>query len=163
MSLVQEEIQIFYRSVKYSTTLLNNSHGLFISLQVVDKNSLNALNSAARELRRNYSKKVADKLAFLTKTSLKVLSKHFAAASMESKSEDAMDDSSVKNIVFVLTAYLSIPEIEVRPSIDEVQVLILENQYKIEKLRSFQLTFLLLKNISSKYLGRTLAWSNLLR
>lgn len=65
---------------------------------------------------------MADKLAFLTKTSLKVLSKHFAAASMESKSEETLDENSVKNIVFVLTAYLSIPEIEVRPSIDEVQV-----------------------------------------
>ena len=66
----------------------------------------NAVNSAARELRRNYSKKVADKLAFLTKTSLKVLSKHFASASMDSKTEEGMDEASVKNIVFVLTAYL---------------------------------------------------------
>ena len=66
----------------------------------------NAVNSAARELRRNYSKKVADKLAFLTKTSLKVLSKHFASASMDLKTEDGLDDSGVKNIVFVLTAYL---------------------------------------------------------
>jgi hypothetical protein len=64
------------------------------------------VNSAARELRRNYSKKVADKLAFLTKTSLKVLSKHFASASMDLKTEEGMDEASVKNIVFVLTAYL---------------------------------------------------------
>ena len=50
-------------------------------LQVLDKNSQNAVNNAAKELRRNYAKKVADKLAFLTKTSLKTLSKHFASAS----------------------------------------------------------------------------------
>ena len=69
-------------------------------------NFQNAVNSAARELRRSYSKKVADKLAFLTKTSLKVLSKHFASASMDLKTEDGLDDSGVRNIVFVLTAYL---------------------------------------------------------
>ena len=56
-------------------------------LQVIDKNSQNAVNSAAKELRRNYSKKVADKLAFLTKTSLKILSKHFASASTDVKVE----------------------------------------------------------------------------
>ena len=56
-------------------------------LQVIDKNSQNAVNSAAKELRRNYSKKVAEKLAFLTKTSLKILSKHFASASTDIKVE----------------------------------------------------------------------------
>ena len=56
-------------------------------LQVVDKNSQNAVNSAAKELRRNYSKKVADKLSLLTKNSLKILSKHFASASTDVKSE----------------------------------------------------------------------------
>ena len=45
-------------------------------------------------------------MAFLTKTSLKILSKHFASANTESKSDEALDDSGVKNIVFVLTAYL---------------------------------------------------------
>lgn len=92
-------------------------------LQVLDKNSQNAVNNAAKELRRNYAKKVADKLANLTKTSLKILSKHFASASSDSGSKDS-DMSEVKDasmIVFVLTAYLSIPDIEVKPSIDEVQ------------------------------------------
>ena len=56
-------------------------------LQVVDKNSQNAVNSAAKELRRNYSKKVVDKLSFLTKNSLKILSKHFASASTDVKNE----------------------------------------------------------------------------
>ena len=32
-------------------------------LQVVDRNAANAVNNAAKELRRNYSKKVSDKLA----------------------------------------------------------------------------------------------------
>lgn len=93
-------------------------------LQVVDKNSINAVNAAAKELRRNYSKKVADKLAFLTKTSLKILSKHFASASTDTKVEEMED--SVSSIVFVLTAYLSIPDIEVRPSIDEVQTVLVQ-------------------------------------
>ena len=57
-------------------------------LHVIDKNSQNAVNSAAKELRRNYSKKVADKLAYLTKTSLKILSKHFASASTDVKVEE---------------------------------------------------------------------------
>jgi hypothetical protein len=104
--------------------------------QVLDRNSQNAVKSAAKELRRNYAKRVADKLANLTKTSLKILSKHFAAASADvvvsassssALGKDAvasasdMDGGGGSRIVFVLTAYLSIPEIEVRPSIDEVQ------------------------------------------
>jgi hypothetical protein len=35
--------------------------------------------------------------------------------------KDLGGEGSASRIVFVLTAYLSIPEIEVRPSIDEVQ------------------------------------------
>ena len=98
-------------------------------LQVRDKNSQNAVNGAAKELRRNYSKKVADRLAVLTKTSLKMLSKHFSSASTDVKAED-VDGEDVSAIVFVLTASLSIPDIDVRPSIDEVQ-LVLINAGKI--------------------------------
>ena len=64
-------------------------------------------------MRRNYSKKVADKLAYLTKTSLKVLSKHFASASTDAKMEEGIEENSATSIVFILTAYLSIPDIEV--------------------------------------------------
>eukprot|EP00093_Oithona_nana_P001115 01115.XXX_1211_3656_1 [CDS] Oithona nana genome sequencing. len=98
-------------------------------LQVRDKNSQNAVNGAAKELRRNYSKKVADNLAVLTKTSLKMLSKHFSSASTDVKVED-VDTEAVSTIVFVLIASLSIPDIDVRPSIDEVQ-LVLINAGKI--------------------------------
>ena len=95
-------------------------------LQVVDKTAANAVNNAARELRRNYSKKVSDKLAVLTKNSLKILSKYFAAASMDAKIDEMMEENSVNSIVFVLTAFLSVPEIEVRPSIDEVQTVLVQ-------------------------------------
>ena len=64
-------------------------------LQVVDRNSQNAVNSAAKELRRNYSKKVVDKLSFLTKNSLKILSKHFASASTDVKNEVYFLNSSL--------------------------------------------------------------------
>ena len=40
---------------------------------MLDKNSKNAVASAAKELRRNYAKRVIDKLAMLTKNSLKIL------------------------------------------------------------------------------------------
>ena len=82
---------------------------------MIDKNSWNAVNNAAKELRRNYSKKVAEKLAYLTKTSLKVLSKYFASvANVDSNTEELLEDgNSVASIVFVLIAYLSLPEIEV--------------------------------------------------
>jgi len=59
----------------------------------MDKNSQNAVNNAAKELRRNYSKKVADKLAQLTKSSLKILSKHFAAASTDGGNKANEDES----------------------------------------------------------------------
>ena len=73
-------------------------------LQVVDKNSQNAVNSAAKELRRNYSKKVADKLSLLTKNSLKILSKHFASASSDVKSEVC---GFHNNIYFLIIKFLA--------------------------------------------------------
>ena len=45
--------------------------------KVLDKNSKNAVASAAKELRRNYAKRVIDKLAMLTKNSLKILGPEF--------------------------------------------------------------------------------------
>ena len=108
-----------WRKLESNQSSINNDGSNL--LQVIDRNSQNAVNNAAKELRRNYSKKVADKLAFLTKTSLKVLSKHFAAA-QDAKVEDALEEGGTnQDVVFVLTAYLSLPDIEVRPSIDEVQ------------------------------------------
>ena len=108
-------------------------------LHVLDKNSQNAVNNAAKELRRNYAKKVADKLANLTKNSLKILSRHFAAASTSdgggkkgsgasgAKDKDLENVKSASGlIVFVLTAHLSMPEIEVSPSIDEVQGILVQ-------------------------------------
>ncbi|CAB4063578.1 DNAH [Lepeophtheirus salmonis] len=100
-------------------------------LQVFDKNSQNAINSASRELRRNYSKRVADKLAYLTKNSLKNLAKHFASATPDKNdpldiANNDSDSNKKRAISFVLTAYLSIPDVEVRPSIDEVQNVLIQ-------------------------------------
>ena len=93
-------------------------------LTVLDRHQIQAVNSAAKEIRKNYSKKISEKLISLVRSTLRVLAKYFNSAVgegqvLEQKSDDEKYDSG--DVVFVLVTYLSIPNVEVRPSVDEVQ------------------------------------------
>ena len=88
------------------------------------------ISSAAKDIRKNYSKKVVDKLSLLSKNSLRTLAKHFQTATTDNpEGQDTQQDTKdiddqvydVGDIVFVLTTHLSMPLIEVRPSVDELQ------------------------------------------
>ena len=83
------------------------------------------MNSAAKEIRKNYSKKISEKLITLIRSSLRILARYFNSAvgdaqtlETKGKGEEGYDAG---DIVFVLITYLNIPNVEVRPSIDEVQ------------------------------------------
>ena len=94
-------------------------------LSVLDRHQIAAVNSAAKEIRKNYSKKVSDKLISLIRATLRVLAKHFNSVVGETPIQetkmDFEEDNSAGDIVFVLSTYLNLPNVEVKPSIDEVQ------------------------------------------
>ena len=94
-------------------------------LSVLDRHQIAAVNSAAKEIRKNYSKKVSDKLISLVRATLRVLAKHFNSVVGETPIQetkmDFMDQHESGDIVFVLSTYLNLPHVEVKPSIDDVQ------------------------------------------
>ena len=101
-----------------------NANQIANLLTVLDRHQIQAVNSAAKEIRKNYSKKISEKLISLIRSTLRVLAKYFNSAvgegqALEQKSDDEKYDG--RDIVFVLITYLSIPIVEVRPSVDEVQ------------------------------------------
>ena len=91
-------------------------------VQVLNKAQLAKVQTAAKELRKVYCKKVMEKLCILMKATLKQLAKHFQvtrpqppcqstqAAAVESGTEVELDDDgplySEGDIIFVLETYL---------------------------------------------------------
>ena len=117
------------------------------SLKITDlllhRHLIAAVNSAAKEIRRNYSKKVfplhhillqnsqiccnqvSDKLISLIRATLRLLAKHFNSvvgeALIQEIKMDFEDQQECGNIVFILNTFLILPDVEVKLSIDEVQ------------------------------------------
>ena len=91
----------------------------------LNTNEITAIENAAKDLRKNYSRKVSDKLITLMRTSLKVLAKHFQAATASNSMQEAVPDHEPLyqdgEIIFVLNTYLSLPNIEVQPAVEEIQ------------------------------------------
>ena len=99
-------------------------------LSVLDKTQRSLVRVAAKELRKNYSKKIADRLSQLMKTSLRALAKHFQEATVEEISIlepcEPMESYIDGEIVFVLETALSYPLIVVEPSVDQLQKMLNE-------------------------------------
>ena len=85
----------------------------------------NSFNAAAKELRRNYSNIVCTKLISLIRSSLRVLAKHFntppESYSLTSLKYDFEENFDCGEIIFVLVTQLNIPVVEVVPSMEDVQ------------------------------------------
>ena len=68
---------------------------------------------------------VSDKLISLIRATLRLLAKHFNSvvgeAPIQETKMDFEDQQECGDIVFVLNTYLNLPDVEVKPSIDEVQ------------------------------------------
>ena len=68
---------------------------------------------------------VSDKLISLIRATLRLLAKHFNSvvgeAPLQETKMDFEDQQECGDIVFVLNTYLNLPDVEVKPSIDEVQ------------------------------------------
>ena len=90
------------------------------------------MNTAAKDLRKNYSKKICEKLVLLMKTTIRALANHFKAncncvISLLIKTDQAasgdesilsaecksMEQYTAGEIIFVLETFLSFPKIEV--------------------------------------------------
>ena len=87
-----------------------DSNNLILHL---DSNQITAIKKASDDLRKTYSRRVCERLIQLMKNSIRSLTKHFQNAISQG------NDSGI--VIFVLNTYLSIPNIEVRPSVDEIQ------------------------------------------
>ena len=90
----------------------------------LDASQISIITKAAEDLRKNYCRKVSDRLMTLMRTSLRLLAKHFQRAVdsnnivIDTETEPVYSDGE---IVFLLHTCLAVPNIEVRPTIEEVQ------------------------------------------
>ena len=152
MTVDQPPKQFSERFVQVKRNLWLNapSDTLFV-LQVLNKAQLAKVQTAAKELRKVYCKKVMEKLCILMKATLKQLSKHFQVSqaalllnpsrrrplrvgqrsswrttgrsTVRATSSLSSRPSSGENYLSSSSAALSLslPNIEVRPSVEEVQ------------------------------------------
>ena len=94
-------------------------------LTVIDRSYTTSVSGAARDLRRNYSNIVSVKLINLTRTSLRVLARYFNIGEKGLKTVRVfvLDELVIEPgpTTFVLRSQLSIPSVEVVPSLEEVQ------------------------------------------
>ena len=81
------------------------------------------IKAAGSDLRKVYHRKVSDKVAQVVKQSIKQMSKYFTQvfADFSDTGLEEEDEKKDKDVVFILQACLNIPNIEVQPSLDEVQ------------------------------------------
>jgi dynein heavy chain len=92
-------------------------------LAVRDSDLQLALAKIAQDIRRNYSRKVLENLETITRNSLKNLTKYFASSVVESIGREVFDfeDDDGVDYAFELVTVLEIPNVEVRPSLEDLQ------------------------------------------
>ena len=94
-------------------------------LSVLDKNSCTTVSAAAKDLRKNYGNILSMKLINLVRGSLRALARYFNMGDRKSLKFRLffIDELGPEpgETTFVLTTRLSIPEVEVVPSMDDVQ------------------------------------------
>ena len=95
-------------------------------LTVNDREQHFAMQKVSMDIRKNYSKKILEKLEITTRNALKHLTKYFSNSVVETCSQKKFDfeDDDVVDYSFVLMTILSIPEIEVAPTIEEIQTIL---------------------------------------
>ena len=92
-------------------------------LAVRDSDQQQALAKITQDIRRNYSRKILENLEIITRNALKNLTKYFASSVVESAGREVFDfeeDDGV-DYAFELVTVLEIPNVEVRPSLEELQ------------------------------------------
>ena len=92
-------------------------------LTVSDREQQNAMNKVVIDIRRNYSKKILEKLEIITRNALRYLTKYFATSVVEETPKPRFDCEEIEgvNYSFILKTMLCIPTIEVEPTINQIQ------------------------------------------
>ena len=95
-------------------------------LTVHDRDQHSAMEKVSNDIRKNYSKKILEKLEIITRNALKHLTKFFSSSVVETCSKQHFDFEEDEGVsyCFVLTTLLAIPEIEVRPNIEQIQAIL---------------------------------------
>ena len=114
-------VDVFYHFKTIGRVKRNSLLDTLVVFQVLNKAQLAKVQTAAKELRKAYCKKVMEKLCILMKATLKQLAKHFQviqallvnpfqAAAVESGTEVELEDDgplySEGDIIFVLETFL---------------------------------------------------------
>ena len=92
-------------------------------LTVNDREQQGAMNKIAMDIRKNYSKKILEKLEIITRNALKHLTKYFSSSVVEAPTKAQFDFEEVEGVdySFILTTILAIPDIEISPTIEQIQ------------------------------------------
>ena len=92
-------------------------------LTVNDREQQSVMEKISNDIRKNYSKKILEKLEVITRNALKHLTKYFSNSVVETCSKPQFDFEEQEGVdySFVLTTFLAIPEIEVLPNIEQIQ------------------------------------------
>ena len=92
-------------------------------LTVQDREQAGLMSKITMDIRKNYSKKILEKLEVITRNALKHLTKYFSSALVEQSSRPLyeFEESEGTDYSFILTTVLSIPNIEVTPTIEQIQ------------------------------------------
>ena len=88
-------------------------------LSHLDSNQISEIKKASEDLRKTYSRKVCERLVQLVKNTLRFLSKYFQ--NNLTATTPTGQESAAPEVVFQLRTYLSLPNVEVKPSADEIQ------------------------------------------
>ena len=97
-------------------------------LSVSDKDQQAVMEKVSNDIRKNYSKKILEKLEIITRNALKHLTKFFSSSVVESlkKTKFDFEEDESLDYSFILTTFLAIPEIEVMPNIEQIQAILVK-------------------------------------
>jgi dynein heavy chain len=92
-------------------------------LTVQDREQTGVMSKITMDIRKNYSKKILEKLEVITRNALKHLTKYFSSSLVEQSSRAIyeFEESEGTDYSFILTTVLTIPTIEVQPTIEQIQ------------------------------------------
>ena len=92
-------------------------------LTVQDREQAGVMAKITMDIRKNYSKKILEKLEVLTRNALKHLTKFFSSSLVERSCRPLYEFEELEGTEysFILTTVLSIPNIELTPTIEQIQ------------------------------------------
>lgn len=110
----QQDWSILWSCFENPLSLLSATSGL-------PKGMKDMVCNAVSEMRRYYSRKVIDVLIKVTKASLDILRRQFVEDEIDDMRGERKQTKLKSNPVFILNSTLMIPNVSIRPSLDDLQ------------------------------------------